>query len=347
MTVHAPTTNQWLFLGKDGRLTAYALCAEGVRRWTETRPGGPQWNTQTFAIPDLTHLALAQSQAGYVHLLGRRSRTEADGTVVVDFVHAVQYQSGRSLGSWHSLGNPYRDSGRAQRVGIPSCTVDHEGSLYVFIRNAGHGVQMAKESTKGPWGAWTNLKGTHVLDGLTAHTSASGHVEVLAPAQDRVLCWQQAKAGADPVRGDDIPLSARPGSISTVSSASAGLVHYWIDGQHGNVIAHLPGHSSHIIAQGPLQGAAAAVPCVLQGREFSVLALRDQGNQLVLMTHDPQQPGAGASGARLDDDGSGAPALAVDGLGRLTLATLSEAGQLHVTRQETPGQLTLSSWHVS
>ncbi|WP_240003169.1 hypothetical protein [Streptomyces cinnamoneus] len=37
-----PTTG-WLLRGKDGRLTAYAPVSGGVVRWTETRPGGPEW----------------------------------------------------------------------------------------------------------------------------------------------------------------------------------------------------------------------------------------------------------------------------------------------------------------
>lgn len=100
--VTGTATGSWLVRGKDGRLTAYARCEGGLLRWTESRPGGPDWSEPAFfPVDDLTHLTVAQGADAYVHFLGRRERL-AGGGVEVDVVHAVQYQTGRPLTEWRS-----------------------------------------------------------------------------------------------------------------------------------------------------------------------------------------------------------------------------------------------------
>ncbi|MFC7511295.1 hypothetical protein ACFQV4_13915 [Streptomyces thermocarboxydus] len=61
---------------------------------------------------------MAQGADAYVHFLGRRERL-ADGGVEVDVVHAVQYQTGRPLTEWRSLGNPHRTPEKAALLGAP------------------------------------------------------------------------------------------------------------------------------------------------------------------------------------------------------------------------------------
>ena len=138
----APTTG-WLVRGKDGRLTAYAPGSDGVLRWTETRPGGPQW-TGPELIPGrglLPYLSIAQGADGYVHLVSLRRSRLADGRTGTDVVYGVQYQSGLAVRDWYPLGSPYpNDPDLAQQIGLPSAVIDAEGSLHVFVRNAGGGV---------------------------------------------------------------------------------------------------------------------------------------------------------------------------------------------------------------
>lgn len=93
-----------LLRGKDGRLTAYAPVAGGVVRWTEDRPGGPTWTGPwLIEAPGLSGVTVAQGADGYAHLVGVRRRTGKDGAQV-DIVHATQFQTGRPLTAWHSLG---------------------------------------------------------------------------------------------------------------------------------------------------------------------------------------------------------------------------------------------------
>lgn len=119
VTAETPLDGRWLVRGKDGRLTAYARNEDGLLRWTEERPGGPGWEgPEFFPVPALTHLGLAQGADGYVHFVGRRVRDGADGTPRVDLVHAIQYQTGRPVTAWRTLGNPYKDGDeRAARIG--------------------------------------------------------------------------------------------------------------------------------------------------------------------------------------------------------------------------------------
>ncbi|MFV2118763.1 hypothetical protein ACE14D_10060, partial [Streptomyces sp. Act-28] len=239
-----PATTGWLVRGKDGRLTAYAPGDGGVLRWTETRPGGPHW-----AGPDLIpapgvlpHLAVAQGEDGYVHLVGLRRERLADGRTGTDVVYALQYQTGRPVRDWRPLGTPYpNDPSLAGRIGLPSAVVDSDGSLNVFVRNAGGGVCARSQARTGAWNAWVDLKGSGVLGTVAASLAADGRVEVLAPTSKGLLRWEREKPGARFERADDVPLRAEPDSPAAAGTGpDAGLTHFWHDAEDRAVRAWRP-----------------------------------------------------------------------------------------------------------
>lgn len=65
----------WLRLGRDGRLTAYASCAEGLVRWTESAPGSDVWRgPDLFPVEGWTgRFTLAQDFNGFVWFMRQPS----------------------------------------------------------------------------------------------------------------------------------------------------------------------------------------------------------------------------------------------------------------------------------
>ncbi|GAA3040176.1 hypothetical protein GCM10020000_18360 [Streptomyces olivoverticillatus] len=51
------------------------------------------------------------------------------------------------------------------------------------MRNAGGGVCGRRQDARGVWGPWTDLKGSHVLDVMSAAVTAEGRLELLAPSR--------------------------------------------------------------------------------------------------------------------------------------------------------------------
>lgn len=96
----------WLRLGRDGRLTAYASCSEGLVRWTESAPGSDVWQgPDLFPVEGWAgRFTLAQDSNGFVWFAGTRYRDGAPGGR--EFIIAAQYQTGRPLGDWRAVGNP-------------------------------------------------------------------------------------------------------------------------------------------------------------------------------------------------------------------------------------------------
>lgn len=346
-----------LLRGKDGRLTAYAPVAGGVARWTEERPGGPRWTgPRLIEVPGLTALTVTQGADGYVHvvgLLGLRGRQggdrpDGDGDGDVDVVHATQFQTGRPLTAWHSLGTPHpKDRRKAQRTGAPAAAVDSSGAVHVFVRNAGRGVSARRQDTKGKWGGWTDLKGTDVLDGLSATATADGRVELLAPAGRGALRWHQPETGAAYERAEDIPARPEAGSASALATGRDTVTHYWRDAEGRGVLAWRPGADEAATLGGETgTGPVAALRTTVDGHDCTVLAHRDaKSGRLAVAAHPTENEAAGVWWTPSGEAGTGRPALALDGLGLVVLAVLVPDGGLLVARQRTdePG-LALRAW---
>lgn len=107
----------WLRLGRDGRLTAYASCAEGLVRCTESAPGSDIWQgPELFPVEGWAgRFTLAQDSNGFVWFAGTRYREGAPGGR--ELIIATQYQTGRPLGDWRAVGNPFPERKRDQARG--------------------------------------------------------------------------------------------------------------------------------------------------------------------------------------------------------------------------------------
>lgn len=344
----APDTARWLLRGHDGRLTAYARAEGGLLRWTETRPGGPEWSgPDFFEAPDLTYLTLAQGTDGYVHFVGRRERPGDDGKAVVDLVHSIQYQSGRPLMDWRSLGNPHTKLvERAPHLGAPAAAVDTAGTVHVFVRDAVGSVRMRREGKGGKWEGWKDFKVRDTLDGMAAVATSTGRVEVLAPTGKATLRWAQEQRGGEPQRADDVPVVAAPGSGTALETGPDRLTYYAADALGDGVLAHRPASGGPPLPLGgaPGPGPTAALRTAIDGYDCTVLAHRTSTGRPALAAFPTEDEGAGLWWAETGEPCLGAPALALDARGRVVMAAIGLDGTLRLARQKAEPGLALAAW---
>ncbi|MFF3314082.1 hypothetical protein ACFYV5_01045 [Streptomyces sp. NPDC003035] len=341
LRARATAGGRWLVLGKDGRLTAYALGAEGVLRWTETFPGGPEWTgPELLPVPGLTHLSVAQGTNGFVYFAGRRVRHDESGEIV-DLVSATQFQSGRPLTEWRSLGNPDRDPVKAAGLGVPSAAVGAGGLLHVVVRNFAGSLFLRCERAGGQWEPWQDLKGRRTHDGTAAVTLASGRVELLVPGTGLTLRLSRQASDGAYGRDHDIPFAHAPGTAVGLETAPDRVTYYWADEAMGTVVAHRPGTWAIPMGGSAVSGPVSALRALLGGYDCTVLAHRAQDGQVMFTAFGTENEGGGAWWSPTGEVCVGGPALAHDAYGRVVLALIGDDGALRVARQSGGPSLTL------
>ncbi|AKL70315.1 MULTISPECIES: hypothetical protein [Streptomyces] len=332
---------RWLMLGHDGRLTAYARTPDGLLRWTESSPGGPRWEGPVFfPAPSITSLAVGQGADGFAHFVGRRT-VRKNGADVVDVAHAIQYQSGRPLSEWHSLGNPRRDPATGTRVGTPVVAVAPGGSTYVFMENASGSLAVRRESAAGKWQPWQGIKGEGVRDGIAPVALESGLVEVLSPAEGAALYCHQPKADTDLVSGEDVPVAPAGHSLAGLETAPGRVTYYWTDAATHGVLAHRAGR---VIPLGgsASEGRIAVLRAVIDGLDHTVTAHRATDGQIVVGICVTEDESAGMHWSPTGEHSIAAPALALDHQGRVVVAFLDAEGGLRIARQTGRGGFALA-----
>ncbi len=344
----APTTG-WLVRGKDGRLTAYAPTTDGVLRWTETAPGGHEW-----AGPDvipatgvLPHLSIAQGADGYVHLVGLRRKRLPDGRTGTDVVYALQYQSGLAVREWVPLGTPYpNDPELAGQVGMPAGVVDSQGSLHVFVRNAGGGVCGRSQVPSGKWNKWADYKGSGGKGAVSASITPEGLMEFVLPASDHVMRWEQETVGVKFQRAEDIKAGADADSLTAECTAADRLTHFWHGTGDHAVHAWRPSMTAPaVVGTGTGTGPVALLRTPVDGHDCTILAHRDAATgRPALAAYPTEDEPSGATWTLTGEPCVGAPALAIDARGRVVMAAFGTDGTLRITRQKDESGLALAAW---
>ncbi|MFG2591901.1 hypothetical protein [Streptomyces sp. NPDC048438] len=339
----AAVDGQWLVRGKDGRLTAYARHADGVLRWTEVRPGGPEWSgPDLFRVPHLTHLSLAQGADGYVHFLGRRSVPKKGGPPVVDVVHAIQYQSGRALGGWHSLGNPRKDSDQAPGMGAPVGTVGRFGLVSFFVRTGAGGVMLRRDDKDGKWASWHNMNARGTEEGIAVTLGASGIIDLLVQGPGTAMHWRQASPGGGFSREQDIPVQMAPGSVTALETAADRCTYYWTDPGTGGVVAYRLGGWVIPLGGAPADGPVSVLRAPLDGYDCTVLAHRDLDGHVMVAACGTENEGGGLWWSPTGERTEMPPALAIDSAGRVVLGMIGADGALYIARQNPEAGLAMA-----
>ncbi|MFF7359409.1 hypothetical protein [Streptomyces sp. NPDC008125] len=338
---------RWMPLGKDGRLTLYALADGGLLRWTQRNPGGEHWDGPDLVpVADLTDLTVVQGADAYAHFLGRRERRGSGGPSV-DFVHAIQYQTARPVTQWRSLGNFHRDREEGRRAGVPTGAVDAQGAVSVFARDAGGGLRMRRENKGGTWEAWQDLKGSWPAAAIVPSVTSSGLVEVFATGEGGASWWRQDVPGGPLL---SVPSALRlhvlDGSATALETAPDRLTYYWTDANAPGVIAYRAGTWPVPVGGYPGDGALVALRTPLDGYDCTVLAQRGAGGTLLVGVCTTEGEQSGVWWSDTTKECVGDPALALDGLGRVVVAVCGTDGTVSVARQEPGPGLTLSpDWH--
>ncbi|MEV7084593.1 hypothetical protein AB0O07_01605 [Streptomyces sp. NPDC093085] len=345
-----PTTG-WLLRGRDGRLTAYAATPGAVLRWTETRPGGPDWEgPRELPLPGLLpYVALARSAEGYVHLLGVRDRARSGEATERDLVHAVQYQTGRPLRDWQSVGNPHgKDRAKGARIGLPSLVLDTTGSVHLFVRNANGGLSAKHQSPTGRWQPWggANAENTTLTGETAAATTDGGAIDILVPAEGAAVRWLRPRPDAKLERADEEPTAAvAPGTVTAECTGTGRLTRFWRDAGDTTVRAWRPGAAPAPLG-GPGTGPLAPLRTPVDGYDCTILAGRGPDGRPQVAAYPTEDEDAGLDWTPTGTPCAGVPALALDGTGRVVLAAVALDGTLRVTRQKDESGLALEAWRT-
>ncbi|RVU28481.1 hypothetical protein EOT10_00900 [Streptomyces antnestii] len=341
----AALSGPWLLRGHDGRLIVYTHVDQAVLRWTESRVGSRDWlGPDVLPAKGLSHLTVAQGRNRYAHLLGRRVRTAKDGSLTVDLTYAIQYQAGRPLSEWRSIGNPHAKRERTALLGAPAAAVGADGALHVFAPTAEGRISMRREDAQGRWESWLDLKVTAALDTPAAAATSTGRLELLAPARTGALAWHLGEPGAAPERGYDAAVVPLPGSMTGVETSPGRVTFYATDVRTGEMAALRAGEWPVPLGGNPGDGRHAAVMTTLDGYPCTVLAHRGADGRIMLGVCVAEDERGGVWWTDTGKACVGDPVLALDGYGRVVILAVSADGSMALARQEDGQGLTLSSW---
>ncbi|MCM3263354.1 MULTISPECIES: hypothetical protein [Streptomyces] len=332
----------WLLRGRDGRLHVYFLSGDAVLCRAERWPGGPWDAPRRMGGDQRVHpvLALGQGSDRYTHLVSWRPTVPGESGLV----HSTHFRPLLAALDWMPVGHP---NNKGDRTGTPAVAVDAEGRAHLFVRNAGGGVSMRAQRTKGGWSPWWDLRGqgTH-RDGLAAVTAESGTVELYAAVRGGVQHWRQEEPGGRLVPGEKIGVEPQPGSLYALATSPGATTLFYVDSV-GDLCAWRPGGKPVTVLGAAGTGPVTAVRCVLDGHDCTVFAQCSDSGRVAFAACPTEEESAGAwwteSGPQLPPDAR--VCLTTDADGRLVAAVSSPAtGRLLVTRRKDEPGLALQAW---
>ncbi|MGW6209058.1 hypothetical protein ACWF9B_36125 [Streptomyces sp. NPDC055089] len=290
-------------------------------------------------------MSVTQNAHAYVHFAGRRERRAADGGVAVDIVHAIQYQTGRPVSEWHSLGTPHKEADVGRRLGAPVAVVSQSGEVHIAVRNGRGGMMMRRERPDGKWRGWEDLRGKHIKAEPAVVALSSGPVAVFAATGEGSLHWQQEEPSGGWGEFQASRLAVVPGSLTGLETAPGRATYYWTD-PAGGVVAYRTDGWPMALGGAPGEGAHAAIRTMLDGFDCTVLAHRGQDGTVAVGVGVTENE---ANGVWWSDTGApcqGTPALAHDAQGRLVMAVVDTDGSVRVARQTDGPGLSFDLWRA-
>ncbi len=233
---------------------------------------------------------------------------------------------------------------------MPAVAVDHQGRAHVFVRNTGGGLGMRAQAQKGGWGPWRDLKGADLRDAPAAVAGKDGRVEVYAAAPGALLYWRQERPGTEFALHETVPAAVRPGTLRALATSGERTTVLFTDDDTGELCAWRCGEKPVPLAAAAGPGPVAAVRCVIDGHDCTLVAQRSAaGGRVAFAAYPSEQE---AMGAQWTESGPALPAdarvsLALDADGRVVAASLSPStGQLLLTRRKDEAGLALEAWRA-
>ncbi|MER7468189.1 hypothetical protein [Streptomyces sp. NPDC097981] len=351
----SPPAGNWLFKGNDGRLTAYACTPNGLLRWTEAAAPRTGWTgPDAFEVPGwMGTVSMAQSREGYVHFVALRAAQDGSGQPEV--IVSTQFQPGRGMIDWHSLGTPrLRGGPEGDRLaGPPRIAVNQRsGSTHVLVSLRRGGILRRSRNAEGAWGGWKQVSPEPYESGVTPLMPAGGQLEmlVLGPAgADRWAGIGQGRFGL----AHRIPTPVVPGTPAVCETGPRRVTYFWRYPGDGSLVAWRAGQQG---SQGGLmglggaggRGAPGVVRADLGGYDCTVLAQTGAEGDIELTAYVTENESYGTWWVSLGGHGAYAPQVAVDTSGRIVVTAFDADGSLICTRQDTSRQgLEFGPWDAA
>lgn len=351
----SPPAGNWLFQGGDGRLTAYACTPHGLVRWTEAAAPRTGWTgPDTFEVEGWTGTAaMARSREGYVHLVALRAAQDGSGRP--EIIVSTQFQPGRPMTDWHSLGSPGLRGGPTddRLAGPPRIAVNQRsGSTHVLVSMRHGGVLRRSRNAEGAWGGWKQVAPEPYGGDVAPLMSSGGPLELLALGPAGADRWVGVGQGRFQL-ADRIPTPVVPGTPVLCETGPRRVTYFWRYPGDGSLVAWRAGQQG---APGGLmglggaggKGAPGVVRSVIGGYDCTVLAQTGAEGDIELTAYVTENEGYGTWWASLGGHGAHAPQVAVDAAGRIVVAALDADGALICTRQDTTQQgLVFGPWEAA
>ncbi|MFF9685236.1 PIG-L family deacetylase [Streptomyces sp. NPDC014623] len=312
-----PGTRTALAAEPDGRLAAYAVLGLRVVRWQETGRDSGVWGPphDLGGGPLAPVLGSAASQDGRLLLFGLRFAAlgghGADNER--EIVVLEQSAPGGGFLPWRGLGTPSpgRDEGR--RIGVPVAVAAPGGQMHLFVRNARKGLSTRVRDGSGRWGAWRDMGGGEVQDGLRTAVDGGGRVHVFGAGHHAVHHWAQDFPGAGLSARAQLTAAPVPAHAPAALPAPDGslTLHYRAAAESGLITARAgtPVPGARFEGYGPVAAAPSPRGPVLLGRTADGLVQVLTGDGLHIRTDGP----VALDGASLHVGPDGRPTVA--GLG--------------------------------
>ncbi|MFF5444231.1 hypothetical protein [Streptomyces sp. NPDC012888] len=330
----------WLLRGRDGRLTAYAGCPEGLVRWTEPVPGADVWDGPVLFPVDggwTGRFTLTQDFHGFVTFAGTRLREDGRREYVV----ASQYQTGRPLSSWRAIGYPFRMPTEPAPPEDPVVFCDGAGILHVVAARFGAGARQRTRRADGNWTAWTSYQGNWSRGSVVPMVASDGRAEMLVPFKGGAVHWGQPEPGGALRWRGKLEGEAVEGTYSGCETGPGSITYYWRHPADGSVVAHrpLPASAGRANPLLPLGGAGGVGPAAvtrtrINGYDCTVLLQRGADGCPEVAAYPTEGEQYGAWWAPVGERCAGLPAMTLDHLGAVTIAMLDTEGGLLIARQD-------------
>ncbi|MET9959207.1 hypothetical protein ABZ128_08980 [Streptomyces sp. NPDC006326] len=351
----SPPAGNWLFAGADGRLSAYASGPRGLLRWTEAAAPRTGWTgPEALDVPGWTGpLSMAQSREGYVHFVALRAA--ADGSGGPEVIVSTQFQPGRGIYDWHSLGTPGLRGGPPDDglAGPPRIAVNQRsGSTHVIVSLRRGGILRRSRNAEGVWGGWKQVSPEPYRGEATPLMPVGGPLELLALGPAGADRWVGVSQGRFQL-ADRIPTPVVPGTPVLYETGPRRVTYFWRYPGDGSLVAWRAaqgGAQSGLMSLGGAggQGAPGVVRAVIGGYDCTVLAQTGAEGDVELTAYVTENEGYGAWWASLGGHGACAPQVAVDAAGRIVVAAFDADGTLICTRQDTAQQgLVFGPWSAA
>ncbi|AUG79803.1 LmbE family protein [Kitasatospora sp. MMS16-BH015] len=194
----APGSGEWLVLGADGVLHAFALLNGAAVWWRGGTGAAGSWRGPEKIEGDGLEgqLQVVKQASGQLRLFGVRTVLEYEaGKHRREIVTCEQEDSGSGFGEWTSLGAPDGDDPvKSMEAGYPTALALADGTVQVFARNWGGSVSV--RTLDDDWQALPLPPdaGPAVQDGLGVVVDGAGLSHVFAPGRT-VVHWASTEPG--------------------------------------------------------------------------------------------------------------------------------------------------------